>query len=296
MSSEKEVATPGEKERMMSTPSDHHSKRIQEAFSTQAPTFEDPSLNQAFTSGLEPLVAAIAPGRDELCLDVAAGTGHVSRALAPHVRAIVALDAVDDMLVHGAEQARASELRNIVFQRGEALALPYPDEIFDLVVTRLSLHHLSDPRRAVAEMVRVCRRGGRVVLADLVRDPEHPPPDELERIRDPSHLRVLTGEEISAALATAGATVVARDIEVRERPLEPWLEQSRTPAAAAEQIRERLRQELAGGPPTGLRPILREDTLYFVQLWTTVTALCNGETSPKRNDALPDVAAQEEPV
>jgi len=269
---------------MMSMPPDQHAKRIQEAFSSQAPTFEDPRLNQAFTSGLEPLVAAIDPGKDELCLDVAAGTGHVSRALAPHVRAIVALDAVEDMLVQGMEQARTSGLGNIVFQRGEALALPYLDDTFDLVVTRLSLHHLSDPQRAVAEMVRVCRPGGRVVLADLVRDPEAPPPDELERIRDPSHLRVLTGDEISAALEMAGAAIVASDIEVRERPLEPWLEQSRTPAAAAAQVRERLRQELAGGAPTGLRPILREDVLHFVQLWATVTALCNGGSN--RSGAL----------
>ncbi|HEY8809789.1 MAG TPA: methyltransferase domain-containing protein [Solirubrobacterales bacterium] len=268
----------------MSMPPDQHAKRIQEAFSSQAPTFEDPRLNQAFTSGLEPLVAAIDPGKDELCLDVAAGTGHVSRALAPHVRAIVALDAVEDMLVQGMEQARTSGLGNIVFQRGEALALPYLDDTFDLVVTRLSLHHLSDPQRAVAEMVRVCRPGGRVVLADLVRDPEAPPPDELERIRDPSHLRVLTGDEISAALEMAGAAIVASDIEVRERPLEPWLEQSRTPAAAAAQVRERLRQELAGGAPTGLRPILREDVLHFVQLWATVTALCNGGSN--RSGAL----------
>lgn len=278
----------------MSTPPDQHAKRIQEAFRSQAATFEDPRLNQAFTSGLEPLVAAIDPGKDELCLDVAAGTGHVSRALAPHVRAIVALDAVEDMLVQGMEQARTSGLGNIVFQRGEALALPYPDETFDLVVTRLSLHHLSDPQRAVAEMVRVCRTGGRVVLADLVRDPEAPPPDELERIRDPSHLRVLTGDEISAALEMAGAAIVASDVEVRERPLEPWLEQSRTPAVAAAQVRERLRQELAGGAPTGLHPILREDALHFVQLWATVTALCNGGSNPDRNGALSDAAPGKE--
>lgn len=273
-----------------------HAKRIQEAFNAQAPTFEDPRLNQAFTSGLEPLVAAIAPCMDELCLDVAAGTGHVSRALAPHVRAIVALDAVERMLEQGVEQARTSGLRNIVFQRGEALALPYPDDIFDLVVTRLSLHHMSDPRQAVTEMVRVCRPGGRVVLADLIRDPENPPPDELERIRDPSHLRVLTGEEISAALATAGAAVVDSEVEVRERPLEPWLAQSRTPAVAAEQVRERLRHELAGGPPTGLRPVLREDALHFVQLWATVIARYDGAASPEHNGALPHVAPQEEPL
>lgn len=260
----------------MPTPQERHAQRIQDAFASQAPTFENPALNQAFTSGLGSLVTVIAPDSDALCLDVAAGTGHVARALAPHVRAIVALDAVEEMLVTGVEQARSSGLRNIVFQRGEALALPYPDDIFDLVVTRLSLHHLSDPERAVAEMVRVCRQGGRIVLVDLVRDPEHPPPDELERIRDPSHLRVLTCEEISTALELAGAAVVANEIEVRERPLEPWLEQSRTPNDAANRVRERLRAELAGGPATGLRPCLREDALHFVQLWATVTASCDG--------------------
>jgi ubiquinone/menaquinone biosynthesis C-methylase UbiE len=276
---------------MMSTPSEQHAERIQKAFSTQAQTFEDPHLNKAFTSGLESLVAAIAPGGDELCLDVAAGTGHVSRALAPHVRAIVALDAVEEMLVQGVEQARDSGLRNIVFQRGQALELPFPDDIFDLVVTRLSLHHIDRPERAVAEMVRVCRPGGRIAINDLIHDPEHPSPDEMERLRDPSHLRILTAEEIAEALTGAGATVLQSEIEVRERPLEPWLEQSLTPGDAAEQVRERLRQELDGGAPTGLRPVLRGDSMDFVQLWATVTAQAeakNGEASEGDPAAAPE--------
>jgi ubiquinone/menaquinone biosynthesis C-methylase UbiE len=271
---------------MMSTPSEQHAQRIQKAFSSQAETFEDPRLNQAFTSGLESLVAAIAPSGDELCLDVAAGTGHVSRALAPHVRAIVALDAVEEMLVQGVEQARDSGIRNIVFQRGQALELPFPDDIFDLVVTRLSLHHIDRPERAVAEMVRVCRPGGKIAINELVHDPEHSSPDELERLRDPSHLRILTAEEIAEALTQAGATVLESEVEVRERPLEPWLEQSRTPEDAAERIRERLRQELDGGAPSGLRPVERDGALNFVQLWTTVTA---------RPEAIEDEASNGDP-
>lgn len=259
-----------------------HSERNQAAFSRQAGSFEDPSLNQAFTSGLERLVAAIAPESAELCLDVAAGTGHVSRAVAPHVKTVVAIDAVEEMLAEGARKAREAGLSNIVFQAGDAMALPFLDDSFEIVVTRLSLHHLNEPGQAVSELVRVCRPGGRVVIVDLVRDPARPSPDRLEQLRDPSHLRVLTVEEIASALARAGAVVAGEDIERRQRPLDTWLEQAGTPAPSAEEVRTRIRAELEGGEPTGLDPVVREGVTCFVQLWATVTATCKHQ--PGRTD------------
>lgn len=138
----------------MNGPRRSHSGEIQEAFKRQAKSFEDPGLNQAFTSGLERLVAAIAPDPAHLCLDIAAGTGLVSRAVAPHARAVVALDAVAEMLSEGARKAHEAGLSNIVFQRGDATVLPFLDHSFDVVFTRLSLHHLSEPARAVSDLNR----------------------------------------------------------------------------------------------------------------------------------------------
>jgi ubiquinone/menaquinone biosynthesis C-methylase UbiE len=59
---------------------------------------------------------------------------------------------------------KARGLRNLSWDLGRADALPYPDGSFDAVVTRFSFHHLLQPARALAEMVRVYRAGGRVVV------------------------------------------------------------------------------------------------------------------------------------
>jgi hypothetical protein len=70
---------------------------------------------------------------------------------------------------------------------------------------------------------------------------------------------MLTVEEL---VDLTGAT----DVEVREveRPLEPWLEQTQTPAPDAAEIRRALKGELDGGPPTGFRPRVRDDEVHFI--------------------------------
>ena len=102
----------------------------------------------------------------------------------------------------GAERLRAAGIDNVVLQEGNAEALPFVDESFDIVFCRSSLHHFADPKRAVAEMVRVCRIGGRVVLVDLVA------PDDgrelfdpyVHRLLDPSHVRSYTEIELAGLL------------------------------------------------------------------------------------------------
>src|SRR2546430_3918410 len=112
--------------------------------------------------------------------------------------------------------------------------MPYLDGSFSLVITRFSLHHLDDPNAAIREMARVCRRDGRVVVADMVASPDPAAAagqDRLERMRDPSHVRMLSAAELARALEEEGLDVV--DTRAREvvRPVEQWLEQSRTDPA-----------------------------------------------------------------
>ena len=64
--------------------------------------------------------------------------------------------------------------------------LPFADRTFDAVVTRFSFHHLEDPKKALDEMVRVCRPGGRVVVCDVYTTTADQAAeyDRLERLRD----------------------------------------------------------------------------------------------------------------
>ena len=139
---------------------------------------------------------------DMIVLDVACGAGHAAEQAAPHVRQVVGIDITPALLHAGSERVRAAGLDNVLFQEGDATALPFLDASFDLVVCRSSLHHFPEPRKAVAEMARVCRPGGRVVVSDMiapsaeVRDAF----DELHRRIDPSHVRALVEREVAELL------------------------------------------------------------------------------------------------
>ncbi|WP_433327452.1 class I SAM-dependent methyltransferase [Spirillospora sp. CA-294931] len=241
----------------------HHEKVVRE-FSKQAEGFGDPRLNVGFTLHLDRLVSFIEPELDlgDVVLDVAAGTGMVARAVARRVRHVTALDLTPAMLEQGKREADRDGVTNVTFTRGDATDLPYLDRSFTLVITRLSLHQVSDPEAVVREMVRVSRPGAAIVVADLVR-PDEGDPDRIERLRDPSHGTVLTADAIGGLLASAGAEVKRTDRFDYVRPLSPWLELSQTPPETQEQIRKELREELAGGAATGMRPALKDEELHF---------------------------------
>jgi SAM-dependent methyltransferase len=74
-----------------------------------------------------------------------------------------------------------------------------------VVITRYSAHHFPDPDLAFAEMVRVARPGARVAIADLALPKEQAAAyDRMERLRDPSHVRTLSREELRTAAIAAG--------------------------------------------------------------------------------------------
>jgi SAM-dependent methyltransferase len=232
------------------------SGKREQSFTRQAAAFEDPRLNRLFTTDSEWLFERLPLNETDLVLDVAAGTGHVARRLAPRVRTVVALDATRAML----EQGRAHAPPNVLFVHGDAAQLPFLDDSFDVVVTRFAIHHFEHPRTQVDEMRRVLRPGGRLAVADLVAHPEAAATqNRLETLRDPSHVRMLELHELKALVGT-------RDVELRDvvRPLEPWLLQTGPPPDAADEIRAALQAELEGGPPTGFRPAERDGELHFV--------------------------------
>ncbi|GAA2602642.1 methyltransferase domain-containing protein [Actinomadura fulvescens] len=245
-----------------------HDEKVVREFSKQAPAFGDPRLNMEFTVNLARLAQFMEPELDleDVALEVAAGTGLVSRAIARRVRHVTALDLTPAMLEQGKREADADTLTNVTFTRGDAAGLPYLDRSFTLVVCRFALHHVADPAAVLREMVRVSRPGAAVVVADLVRDEAigDADVDRFERLRDPSHRTILPAGQIAEMLAAAGAEVKRTDRFDLVRPLEPWLEQSHTPDEAAAQIRKELADELAGaGPATGMRPSEVEGGLHF---------------------------------
>ncbi len=180
-----------------------HDDLVRRSFETQAPLFTGP--NSPFAQRTPGALSWIEPLEPDMTvLDVACGAGHAADPIAPHVHQVVGVDLTRALLDIGTKRLRAAGINNVLLQEGNAEALPFVDESFDLVFCRAALHHIGDPERAVAEMVRVCRVGGRVVLFDLVA-PEADAAlrrsfDDLHRRLDPSHLTTFSEAELAALL------------------------------------------------------------------------------------------------
>jgi ubiquinone/menaquinone biosynthesis C-methylase UbiE len=118
------------------------------------------------------LVQLTQPQRDWHVLDVSTGAGHTALAFAPHVARVIACDLTPEMLDAARTLASERGIANVEFKPADAHALPFEDGAFDLVTNRIALHHYSDARKAIAEMARVCKRGGIVGLTDNVVPPD----------------------------------------------------------------------------------------------------------------------------
>jgi ubiquinone/menaquinone biosynthesis C-methylase UbiE len=253
-----------------------HDDKVVREFSKQAVGFGDPRLNVSLTRHLGRLVGFMEPELDleDVVLEVCAGTALVSRAIARRVRHVTALDLTPAMLAQGKREADKDGITNVTFTRGDATALPYADRSFTLVLTRFSLHQVADPQAVLREMARVSRPGAALIIADLVRseDAGDADPDRVERLRDPSHNTMLTEARIGELLEAVDAEVRRADRFDYVRPLEPWLGLAQTEPGSAEQIRKELREELEGGPATGMRPSLVDGELHFTQTYAFVHA------------------------
>jgi SAM-dependent methyltransferase len=202
-----------------------------------------------------------------IVLDVACGAGHASEQVASNVRQVVGIDLTPALLAAGRERLEAAGITNVLLQEGDAASLPFVDGSFDLVMCRSSLHHMPDPGAAVDEMARVCRRGGRVVVSDMIvpaselRDAF----DGLHRTMDPSHVRALREDELADLLRERVGPLSYGETNSGTFPIDIILSGAAdTPATLAT-----LERELEGGAPTGFSPV-REDGRIVVSFSSTV--------------------------
>ncbi len=113
----------------------------------------------------ERLAEAMDPRAGQKVLDVAAGNGNVTLAAARRWCEVTSTDYVESLLEFGRKRAEAERLQ-VKFQIADAEDLPFADGSFDAVVSTLGVMFSPDQDRAAAELVRVCRSGGRIGLAN----------------------------------------------------------------------------------------------------------------------------------
>ncbi|WP_437359403.1 class I SAM-dependent methyltransferase [Inquilinus limosus] len=117
----------------------------------------------------EQLCEALDLRAGQTVLDVAAGNGNAALAAARRWCDVVATDYVPALLQRARERAEAERLP-MQFREADAEALPFADESFDVVVSTFGVMFTPDQDRAAAELLRVCRRGGRIGLANWTPD------------------------------------------------------------------------------------------------------------------------------
>jgi len=173
-------------------------------------------------ASLERFCALAGPAADWCVVDVATGAGHGALTLAPLTKEVIAVDLTPAMLHEARSLARERELDNMRFAAVDVHGLPFPDAFADLVTCRRAAHHFTNIGRALAEMGRILKPGG-VLLIDDRSVPDDPVADrlqqELDTLHDPSHVRQYSQSEWAGLLEKAGFVLEEVEMYTRDRPM-----------------------------------------------------------------------------
>ncbi|MFY9344041.1 MAG: ubiquinone/menaquinone biosynthesis methyltransferase [Planctomycetota bacterium] len=145
---------------------------IQRMFAEVAPGYD--RANRALSLGIDVrwrqrTVAAIGVVPGERGLDVCSGTGDLALALQRAGARVVGADFCQPMLQRAVAKSRGLAGRPPAFVAADALALPFPAAAFDFATVGFGIRNVADPVKALAELARVVRPGGRVVVLDCAR-------------------------------------------------------------------------------------------------------------------------------
>ncbi len=229
-----------------------HVQRIREQFTRQADAYAE-NEQAKDDAAHRSLVRLCGAGPDDSVLDVACGPGYLTLAFAERCARASGLDATPALLDRARHLARARGVTNAHFEFGDATALPFGDQSFDVVACRAALHHFPEPLAVLREMRRVVRADGRLLVADLLTSDDAAKAayhHRIEQLCDPTHVRALTAEQLIGLFADAGLVV---DVDLRttlDYELEEWMAHGGPDAAAAAEIRALfeacLAEDLAG--------------------------------------------------
>jgi ubiquinone/menaquinone biosynthesis C-methylase UbiE len=225
---------------------DAHREDVLEQFSQQAALFAAAAPVRDETS-LNMLVQSSGVTAEDSVLDVACGPGIVGCAFARIARQVAGIDVTPAMIELARGHAAQLELANTEWQIGEIPPLPWADGAFTVVVSRYSFHHVAEPLTVLKEMARVCKAGGTVVVCDLALPAQNVDAfNDVERLRDVSHVRALTLRQLSELFMQAGLAEPRVTGYRLQLELHSHLSRSFPAPGAEAKIRDAFSDSLAG--------------------------------------------------
>ncbi|MFC0226742.1 class I SAM-dependent methyltransferase [Serratia aquatilis] len=211
--------------------SDSHKNAVERQFGEQANAYLSSTVH-AQGRDLQRLAELLAGSSSARLLDLGCGAGHASFTAAPNVAQVVAYDLSAQMLDVVSNAAREKGLANIQVQQGVAELLPFGDASFEVVISRYSAHHWHDVGRALREVKRVLKPGGRAIFMDVV-SPGHPLLDiylqTVEVLRDTSHVRNYAPGEWLSMFTESGLLIQEATTDRLDLEFSSWVARMRTP-------------------------------------------------------------------
>ncbi|HKV94303.1 MAG TPA: methyltransferase domain-containing protein [Candidatus Angelobacter sp.] len=241
-----------------------HDSRILDQFTRQAVPFSTaaPIRNEEALNRIVQWVGATA---EDTVLDVACGPGLLVCAFARVVKHATGVDLTPAMLEQAHKIQNEKNLKNVTWQSGNVYSLPFPQPQFSIVSSRFVFHHLEEPLNALKEMKRVCKPGGKIVVADMSPAPEKAAAlNAAEKLRDPSHVRALPEAELRGLFEQAGLPAAELHYYRFEGEMEDLLARSFPNEGDAD--RDRLRKIFADSIPDdtlGLNTRRQNGEIYY---------------------------------
>lgn len=205
--------------------------KVQENFGKNAQNYRY-SLVHNNPNDLNRMVRLLKPQPQDKILDVATGAGHTAIKLADYTQEqVIAIDITREMLSEAKKQADKNNIHNIDFRIEDVHNMKSPDNVFDIVVSRLAAHHFSNIRRALKEMCRVLKTGGKLYILDCSTvdgNESEKMFNKIEFLRDSSHIYSYSPRIWTKLLKELPLTVEKMNFYKLRYELPQWFERMKT--------------------------------------------------------------------
>lgn len=180
-------------------------------------------------------------------LEVACGPAFVGLLFAEKARSVVGVDLAQ--LDKATTLKTRRDVKNLSLVEGDVNSLPFASESFNVVACHKAFHHFSKPAHVLQEIHRVLSTRGRLVLGDSLSSDDPAKSalhNEIERLRDPSHVKMYSSAELQSFVSCAGFQIERYERLEDERGFDWWMSVISPPANIVKQIRSKLIESMPG--------------------------------------------------